>query len=33
MKLGFTTLGCPAWSYATVVARARELCRYLAQLG
>ena len=24
MKLGFTTLGCPAWPYATVVAKARE---------
>ena len=24
MKLGFTTLGCPDWPYATIVARARE---------
>ena len=24
MKLGFTTLGCPAWSYATIVDKARE---------
>ena len=24
MKLGFTTLGCPDWPYATILARAQE---------
>ena len=24
MKLGFSTLGCPDWPYATIVAKARE---------